>query len=72
MYVSDNASSFAVLSAARYAVFDRHSKKSDEVYWTSSSAPISLKTLSLGLQASNNGQSQNEIVIPKVSLYVYY
>lgn len=69
MYVSGNASSFAVLSAARYAVFDRHAKKSDEVYWTSSSAPISLKTLGRVLQATNNGQgiSNSEIVIPKVS-----
>jgi len=69
MYVSGNASSFAVLSAARYAVFDRHAKKSDEVYWNSSSAPICLKTLSRVLQTPNNvqGVSSSEIFIPKVS-----
>lgn len=68
MYVSGNASSFAVLSAARYAVFDRHAKKSDEAYWNSSSAPICLKTLSRVLHGSNNGQanSSSEIFIPKV------
>lgn len=72
MYVSGNASSFAVLSAARYAVFDRYSKKADEAYWSSSSAPICLKTLSRVLQASNNVQalSTPEIVIPKVSLLI--
>jgi len=69
MYVSGNASSFAVLSAARYAVFDRHAKKSDEAYWNSSSAPICIKTLNRVLQSSNNVQaiSCSEIFIPKVS-----
>lgn len=68
MYVSGNASSFAVLSAARYAVFDRHSKKADEAYWNSSSAPICIKTFSRVLQVSNNvqGISSPEIFIPKV------
>lgn len=69
MYVSGNASSFAVLSAARYAVFDRHAKKSDEAYWNSSSAPICPKTFSRVLQASNSvqGVSSSETFIPKVS-----
>ncbi|XP_060843295.1 E3 ubiquitin-protein ligase MYCBP2 isoform X2 [Rhopalosiphum padi] len=68
MYVSGNASSFAVLSAARYAVFDRHAKKADEAYWNSSSAPICLKTLNRVLQSSNNVQAIScpEIFIPKV------
>lgn len=70
MYVSGNASSFAVLSAARYAVFDRHGKTADEAYWNSSSAPVCLKTLSRVLQASNvaHATSSREICIPKASL----
>ncbi|XP_050423071.1 E3 ubiquitin-protein ligase MYCBP2 isoform X2 [Adelges cooleyi] len=65
MYVSGNASSFAVLSAARYAVFDRYAKKADEAYWISSSAPIYLNRT---LQSTANIQpvSSAEIFIPKV------
>jgi len=69
MYVSGNASSFAVRSAARFAVFDRHARKADEIYWNSSSAPICLKTLNRVLQSPNNVQAIScpEIFIPKVS-----
>lgn len=69
MYVSGNASAFAVQSAARYAVFDKHAKKANEEYWNSSSAPICLKTLNRVLQSSNNVQAIScpEIFIPKVS-----